>query len=78
MRTGTITFLLGILCLVQFADLPDPRFICLLPVLILICFRFPAARPLALFACGFLWALFRAELVLHQSLDQEIEGKTLV
>jgi len=76
MRSGTIAFLSGILCLQGFSHLPATGWIALLgltvPVALLLNSRW---RLAAWLASGFLWALFSAHQILALSLPIEMEGQ---
>ncbi|MGD8796357.1 MAG: DNA internalization-related competence protein ComEC/Rec2, partial [Thiohalophilus sp.] len=79
MRSGTIAFLLGIVCLQGFATLPAREWIILLVVSI------PAALfltlPWRLFGwglSGFLWCLWSAHQILAVELPVVLEGQDLV
>ena len=76
MRSGTIAFLFGILLFQYLPGLPDPYLIQFLPVLLVLAVR-PGLRLPALLGCGFLWALFRAALILAHPLPIDLEGKNL-
>jgi len=77
MRTGTIAFLAGIFLLHQLPELPDSRWIFLLFLFIPLVFYTRKLILPSLFVAGFLWALFRASLILDAGLDQSLEGKDL-
>ena len=76
MRSGTIAFLLGVLLFQHLPGLPDAYLIQILPLLLVLSVR-PGLRLPALLGCGFLWALFRAALVLAHPLPVDLEGKDL-
>nr|VFJ44621.1 MAG: competence protein ComEC [Candidatus Kentron sp. FW] len=85
MRTAAIGFLSGILFLTGLSDLPDPFFVSLLPILILLAIfssratGIPRAVPmLAWVGAGFLWALLRAESGVSNILPEDLEGHDLV
>jgi len=78
MRTGSILFLLGIALLLQFPCLPPAKSVLLLPVAGILLFKYPRLRWPAWFLCGFLWALFRADLILSENLDKQLEGMPLI
>lgn len=78
MRSGTIAFLAGILLFTQWRSMPPYplTLLLLLPGLFVI----HPGRLVRLPACvilGFVWALFRAELILQNELAQDLEGQTL-
>ncbi len=79
MRSGTIAFLAGILCLQLFSSLPHSGWIFLLGASI------PAALWLAFpwrligwLVSGFLWCLWSAHTILSISLPPELEGQDLI
>ncbi|MDY6978721.1 MAG: DNA internalization-related competence protein ComEC/Rec2 [Pseudomonadota bacterium] len=79
MRSGTIAFLAGILCLQLFPALPASGWIFLLGVSI------PAAlwlgfpwRLAGWLISGFLWALWSAHSILSVTLPPELEGQDLI
>lgn len=73
MRTGSVLFLLGVVLLCRFEELPPAwSGIALLPAVVLLAVS--PARPLAWVAAGFLWAMLRAAPVLDARLDPELEG----
>ena len=79
MRTGTLAFLFGILLLVQLPALPEAYFaLFLLPIALLFQCKSPYLRLGCFFAAGFLWALFRAQIIFADKLEKEIEGKTML
>ncbi len=77
MYLGTFAFLLGTLLLQAQSDLPDPRYLSILPLL-------PAfllsvkLRVVAAFGLGFLWALGSAWIDLQRQLPSELEGRELL
>lgn len=78
MRTGTLVFLLGILLLLQLPALPGTWLpLLLFPLALLLLFKPTCLRVAAYLLLGFLWALLRAELILADRLEREIEGQTL-
>lgn len=76
MGLGALAFLAGIVALQSFADLPDLRWTWLLLLLPLLLWVRPLRLP-ALLIAGFLWALWRVDLVLSQGLPEALEGKDL-
>ncbi|MCI0400881.1 MAG: DNA internalization-related competence protein ComEC/Rec2 [Gammaproteobacteria bacterium] len=78
MRLGTLAFLLGILACIHLTSLPDSHLIYLMPVGVGLVLFTPRLRLSAFFLCGFLWALFRADLILSSALLKAIEGQTVV
>ncbi len=82
MRIFALCFFLGIACLLQFQNLPGKWFYCLIPLLFLLIYRFNLRSVFTLsiagFLIGFLWALFRADIILSEGLEKEIEGKKLI
>lgn len=76
MRSCTIAFLLGILTLQQFGELPDIRWTAaILAVPPLLYHRL--FRAAAFFAIGFLWAWLRADMILSQALAPALEGQAI-
>ena len=78
MRTGIVLMALGVVLLAQLPRAPDAVFVALLPLCMLFAWLSTRARPVALFACGFLWALLRAQATLVAVLPESLEGETLV
>lgn len=79
MRSGTIAFLAGILCLQLFPALPPSGWVFLL------CASIPAAlwlpfpwRLAGWLVSGFLWCLWSAHTILSVSLPPELEGEDLI
>ncbi len=79
MRSGTIAFLAGILCLQLFPVLPSGGWIFLLVASIpaALWFAFPW-RLIGWLVSGFLWCLWSAHTVLALSLPPGIEGEDLI
>jgi competence protein ComEC len=79
MRTGTVAFLLGILLLLQFSNLPGlcSVLISVSAVLSLVWNKI-LFRTSGFVLLGFLWAMLRAEIILTGNLHREIEGQTLL
>lgn len=82
MRAGTVAFLGGIAIFLQFTMIP-PRWLML--CLLLVCLGIlilsknrPLYRFSGLIVCGFLWAMFRADLVVSNDLVRSIEGDTVI
>ncbi len=78
MRTGILLATLGILSLTQLPSAPDAAFVAFLPIALLLAWLRTPARPMALFACGFLWALLRTQYLLVSVLPESLEGQVLV
>lgn len=78
MRTGIVLMASGVLLAAQWPSMPDAAWVAFLPVCVLSTWLVPRARPLALFCCGFLWALMRAHCVMLAALPQSLEGESLV
>ena len=78
MRTGIVLMALGVVFLAQLPRVPDAVLVCLLPVCMVWAWLDAASRPLALFVCGLLWALLRAQYLLGGVLPESLEGRTLV
>ena len=64
MRKGIFCFLIGILCCQLIPVLPPVTSFYLTPFLLVGMVRWPASRPLASLLLGFLWAMWRAQLIL--------------
>ena len=77
MRSGTLAFLVGILWLPQYVDLPDAFYVSFLPLLLSLAYFQAASRPAAFAAVGFLWALWHAHLQMLHPLPADYEGETL-
>ncbi len=78
MRTGIVLMALGVVFLAQLPRVPDAVLVCFLPACMLWAWLDAATRPLALFVCGLLWALLRAQCLLVAVLPESLEGPTLV
>ncbi len=78
MRSGTIAFLLGALLLAHGSALPDPFLCQLLPIAVGIALASASWRVPALFAAGFLWFLFQAQLWTQGQFPTVLEGRDLV
>jgi len=78
MRAGIVLMALGVVFMAQLPLRPDPVLVAFLPVCMLAAWLSTPARPLALFVCGFLWALLRAQCMLQAVLPASLEGQTLV
>lgn len=78
MVLNALAFLTGIVLLQQLPSLPDSKWSLLLLGLIPFALFRRHLRLLLLIAAGFLWALFRAELLLSQELPSILEGQDLV
>ena len=76
MRTGSLLFLLGIIILTQFRQLPSLTWVWLLPVFLWMLGKRGYWRWPAWLLCGFLWALLRADFMLDDRLDRQLEGRT--
>lgn len=77
MLAGIACFSIGILLFQWQTALPDARWTLLLIPLIPLALRYRRLRMPVLFAAGFLWALWRAWLVMDTGLPPELEGKDL-
>jgi competence protein ComEC len=73
MRIWTIAFAVGVLCALQLPELP-PRLVYLLWITVLFLHRYALWRPCAAVLAGFLWCLLRADVILLQALDPDLEG----
>ena len=78
MRKATLAFLLGVLALYRFPDLPDARLGAAALALLVASIRFHSLRVPAWFALGFAWALLRASWILAAGLPPVLEGEPLV
>lgn len=67
----------GVVCMAGWPRLPDAAWIAFLPFCALTAWLHAPARPLALFACGFLWALLRAQMMVLATLPEPLEGRSL-
>ncbi len=78
MRTGGPLFLVGAVALTHFAGLPPVSLLCLLPAAVLAAARGRRGwRWLGWLACGFLWALLRADYAEMHRFDTSLEGRVL-
>jgi competence protein ComEC len=78
MLAGTLAFVAGIYCLMQFSWLPSLWITTSLPLLFLLVRFTSGFRVVLLFFIGFCWALFRAGLELEHSLDAKIENNDVL
>ncbi|MGH8555832.1 MAG: ComEC/Rec2 family competence protein, partial [Gammaproteobacteria bacterium] len=78
MRKATLAFLLGVVALYPFPDLPDARLGAVALPLLVASIRFPLLRVPAWFALGFAWALLRGSSILAAGLAPALEGEPLV
>ena len=78
MRTGSVLFLVGILVLLQFRELPPSNLLLTLPACTFLVWKSRWLRWPAFFASGFLWALFRADTILSDRLEPDQEGQTVI
>ncbi len=86
MRTGTIAFLIGIIIFLRLSTLPSLWLLVFLPFTLSLLFtssKFKSSYQTILIVscsiiCGFLWALFRADIILSNKLDRTIEGETVI
>ena len=81
MISGIISFLLGILLLQQLSFLPDINWCWALALVFSLPFippRYQLSKYTIIFFLGFLWALFRAHLVLEVALPGELEGEDVL
>jgi len=77
MLAGTLAFVIGIYCLLQFSYLPSYWVMSFFPILFYLCRNSPKFRILIIFFIGFCWALFRAGLETERHLDPEIENSAV-
>ncbi|QBQ53341.1 DNA internalization-related competence protein ComEC/Rec2 [Nitrosococcus wardiae] len=75
---NALTFLTGIVILQQLPLLPDSKWSLLLGGLIPLALSLKRLRPVLLIVIGFLWALFRAHLLLSQELPPAVEGQDVL
>ncbi len=73
----TLAFLLGILFCQSLTELPDVRWSGLLFPLFLVIWLLPRYRLLFFFAIGFLWTVWRADIILAHSLPDHLEGQDI-
>jgi competence protein ComEC len=78
MRTGIVLVALGIALLAQWPHLPDAGYVGFLPIAALAAWLSARARPVALLACGFLWALLHAQHTVLSMLPASLEGRPLI
>ncbi|ABA59125.1 DNA internalization-related competence protein ComEC/Rec2 [Nitrosococcus oceani ATCC 19707] len=78
MLLNALAFLTGIVILQQLPLLPDPTWSLLLLGLLPWTLFQQRLRPLLLLVIGFLWALFRADLLLSQELPLALEGQDIL
>jgi len=73
----TLAFLLGILFCQSLTELPDVRWSGLLFPLLIAIWLLPRYRLLFFFAIGFLWTVWRADMILAHSLPDHLEGRDI-
>ncbi|BAW79893.1 DNA internalization-related competence protein ComEC/Rec2 [Candidatus Nitrosoglobus terrae] len=78
MVLNSLAFLAGVTLLQQLPQLPDPKWSWLLLGCIPFILLYKHLRPLLLIIAGFLWALFRADLLLSQELPLTLEGQDVL
>ena len=78
MASTSIAFLLGVLALAWSRELPDTVWLQFLPLVLLLALMNPRVRAPAALVAGFLWALFRADCILSDSLPPDLEGRDLL
>jgi len=78
MLAGTLAFVAGIYCLLQFSFLPSFWVIFFLPVLFFLSMTYSGIRIILLFYLGFCWALFRVGSEIGHSLDLDIESRDVL
>lgn len=78
MRIGSVLFLLGILTLMQFRELPPLYLIGLVLILLPLAARSASYRLVLWYGAGFAWALFIAHSVLAHKLEPALEGVEIV
>ncbi len=74
----TASFLTGILLFQQLEVLPNIMWGFLLPLALFSSFFLKQYKFISLCACGFLWALIRADITLSANLDFALEGQDVV
>jgi len=77
-RIGIVLMTLGIMLMAELPNLPDAFYVSFLPLCMLVAWSDTSARPVALFACGFLWALLHAHWLIIDALPASLEGRVLV
>ncbi|KHD09835.1 hypothetical protein PN36_03300 [Candidatus Thiomargarita nelsonii] len=77
MRLAALAFLLGILICQTLKFLPDTRWTVLIFPLIILVWVLPRFRLLFFLLLGFLWAVWRADIILAQKLPKDIEGQSI-
>jgi competence protein ComEC len=77
MRTGSILFLCGIVCLLHSPTLPPLYLTGLIPLCLILALHFRLLVWPMCFVCGLLWAVFRADIVLQDKLAPELEDRHL-
>jgi competence protein ComEC len=76
MYLNVLSISLGVIALHTCQTLPGvSSYLLLLPAMLLL--RWRVARPVAMFACGFFWAAWQAQLVMQATLERDLEGKTV-
>ena len=75
MRTGCMFFLLGILLLCRFRELPPGYFAYCLPLVVFLGYYFRRLRLCCYFFAGFLTALYHAAHLLTYELPDSVEGE---
>jgi competence protein ComEC len=77
MRLATLAFLLGILFCQTLTFLPDTRWTVLIVPLVILVWLLPRYRLLFFLLLGFLWTVWRADMILVQKLPKEIENQSI-
>lgn len=77
MRLATLAFLLGILFCQTLTFLPDTRWTVLIVPLVILVWLLPRYRLLFFLLLGFLWTVWRADMILAQKLPKEIENQSI-
>jgi len=78
MRTGCTLFVCGVLCLLYRPALPPVGLIYFLPLCLVSGFYLRFIRWPLFFLCGFLYAAFRADIILENQLPHFLEGQILL
>ncbi len=74
LEAGPLAFAAGVLAAQQLRALPDPLWVSLLPVALLLAWRARETRLPALATAGFLWAVLHGHLHLLERLPEGLEG----
>lgn len=75
MWLGTLAFLAGVMVFQTLPEIPSPWWYAALLPAALLAYRISAVRLPALVVAGFLWTMWRADLIVSTGLPTELEGK---